>query len=522
MPDTRHVGARTSENMPNGSKTRKVQETDSAPAKRVPVKRTAAAATTKNDTVTKKTSAASMRKSAAAAKAKERAVAKGKKAAPQKQSPKPKKAASKPKKAPKVAEAKEAALLVPAPFLKYRTAPTHGLAQRAKEGGKVFVFGNGDCGQLGLGEDMIERKKPFPLPELGDRQIVDIACGGLHTMALTADGQLWSWGCNDQKVLGRSGDEFVAAPVSALDGVRIAKVACSDSATFALSDDGHVYSWGTFRGSEGIMGFSEHIHIQELPLVINDFREPVVDICAGGDHALALSASGKVYAWGCGQQGQLGRLIMERRRLHGLSPERLRLVDIQHIGCGAYHSFAVAKDGTVYAWGLNNFYQLGISPSEGGNEGVIHEPTPVSALKNAHVVKIGGGEHHSLALTSDGKLYSFGRSDSYQTGLPFSTLPQDAAASTSNGEQSHKKAISVPTLIASLSSIADIACGTNHNLALAADGKAYTWGFGEMLQLGNGEEEDIEEPALLQGQKIEGKKILKVGAGGQHSVIVAA
>ncbi|KAJ2398101.1 hypothetical protein GGI23_003308 [Coemansia sp. RSA 2559] len=506
MPAIRHVGARTSENMPNGTKTRKVQATDSVPAKRVPVKKPASIT---NGTTAKRTSAASVRKHAAAAKAKERAGIKGK--------PRPKKAAVRSRKPAEAKEPKEAA---PAPFLKPRTAPTHGLAQRSKEGGQVFVFGNGDCGQLGLGEDMIERKKPFALPELGDKQIVDIACGGLHTMALTADGQLWSWGCNDQKALGRAGDEFVAARVGGLENVRIAKVACSDSATFALSEDGHVYSWGTFRGSEGIMGFSERIHIQELPLVINDFREPVVDICAGGDHALALSSSGKVYAWGCGQQGQLGRLIMERHRLHGLSPERLRIVDIEHIGCGAYHSFAVAKDGSVYAWGLNNFHQLGLSRSEGGNEGVVYEPTAISALKNAGVVKISGGEHHSMALTSDGRLYSFGRSDSHQTGLPFSTLPQDAAAS--GGEQSHKKAISAPTLIESLSGIADIACGTNHNLALAADGKAYTWGFGEMLQLGNGEEEDIEQPTLLQGQKIEGKKILKVGAGGQHSVIVVA
>ncbi|KAJ2176530.1 hypothetical protein GGF45_003659, partial [Coemansia sp. RSA 551] len=207
---------------------------------------------------------------------------------------------------------KEPSMPTPTPFLKSRTAAVHSLPQRATANGTVFVFGNGDCGQLGLGEDMLERKKPFPVPAIKDQAIVDVVSGGLHTMALDADGHLWSWGCNDQKTLGRDGDEFAAARVQGLDNTRIVRVACSDSATFALAEDGHVYAWGTFRSAEGIMGFSESVLVQGRPEVINAFREPIVDLCAGVDHALALSVSGKVYAWGYGQQGQLGRLVMER------------------------------------------------------------------------------------------------------------------------------------------------------------------------------------------------------------------
>ncbi|KAJ2721707.1 hypothetical protein GGI07_003763 [Coemansia sp. Benny D115] len=420
--------------------------------------------------------------------------------------------------------------LEPRPFIKARVAPVHPLAKRATASGTVYVFGNGDCGQLGLGEDMVERKKPFPVTVLDAQNVVDIVSGGLHTMALTSAGKLWSWGCNDQKALGRGGDEFVPGPVDALANVSIVRVACSDSATFALSEDGHVYSWGTFRSAEGIMGFSEGTYIQETPMVINEFREPIVDLCAGVDHALALSASGKVYAWGYGQQGQLGRLIMERRRLHGLTPERLNLQDVYHIGSGSYHSFAVTKDGSVYAWGLNNFHQLGLSKADGGDQEFIYKPTPIAALKDVKIKKVSGGEHYSIALTEDGNLYSFGRSDSHQTGLPFATLVQDTeklqlnsnSQEPSESSSSHKKAITVPTHIESISSVSDFVCGTNHTLALVSDGNVYTWGYGEMLQLGNGEEEDVAQPLLLKGQKIEGKRISKVAAGGQHSVILAA
>ncbi|KAJ2786941.1 hypothetical protein GGI15_001102 [Coemansia interrupta] len=401
----------------------------------------------------------------------------------------------------------------------------HALAQRASAAGTVFVFGNGDCGQLGLGEDMIERKKPFPMAALAGEHVVAVACGGLHTMALTAAGRLWSWGCNDQRALGRAGDEFAPAPVAGLDHVRVTRVACSDSATFALTSDGHVYAWGTFRSADGIMGFSAATGVQDTPVVLEGLAEPMVDVCAGADHALALAASGRVYAWGSGQQGQLGRLVLERRRTHGLRPERLRLQHVQAIGCGAYHSFAVTRDGAVYAWGLNNFFQLGLDASDASGAEVVHEPTRVAALADKRVVQISGGEHHSMALGADGTLYSFGRSDSHQTGLPFATLVEDTARMQLAGEggdaSAHKKAITRPTAIESLGDVAGFACGSNHTLALTRKGEAYAWGYGEMLQLGNGEEEDVALPLLLRGQKIDGKKVLAVAAGGQHSVVLA-
>ncbi|KAJ2600790.1 hypothetical protein H4R99_003213 [Coemansia sp. RSA 1722] len=482
---------------------------------------------------TSKTETAATKKTNGQAKTTKKPATAAKKAAsPKRPVAKPKKAAAvaaaEPEVAKVAAEPEAARVPAPRPFIKPRTAYVHALAQRATVSGTVFVFGNGDCGQLGLGEDMVERKKPFPVA-LDGESIVDIVSGGLHTMALTADGRLFSWGCNDQKALGRDGDEFVPAAVAGLDGVRIVRVACSDSATFAVAEDGHVYSWGTFRSAEGIMGFSEATSVQATPLVINDIREPVVDVCAGVDHALALSASGKVYAWGYGQQGQLGRLIMERRQLHGLTPERIRLHDVQHIGCGSYHSFAVTGDGVVHAWGLNNFHQLGLAPADGGNAEIVYEPTPVATLRDRNIVKISGGEHHSIALAADGKLFSFGRSDSHQTGLPFATLVQDtqnlqlgSASQPTDGVSAHKKAITLPTLIEAIPQVADFASGTNHTLALTTDGHVYAWGYGEMLQLGNGEEEDVAQPLLLEGQKIAGKRVSKVAAGGQHSVILAA
>lgn len=96
---------------------------------------------------------------------------------------------------------------------------THGVAklaeiQRASERksngvnglmGDVLVFGSGEMEQLGFGDNVYEKKKPALLKSLNDRSkgIVEVCCGGLHTLVLTKNGDIYSWGCGDDGALGR-------------------------------------------------------------------------------------------------------------------------------------------------------------------------------------------------------------------------------------------------------------------------------------------------------------------------------
>ncbi|KAF9919080.1 hypothetical protein FBU30_011175 [Linnemannia zychae] len=385
------------------------------------------------------------------------------------------------------------------------------LATLPTQTGRVYVFGTGDCAQLGLGEDVTVRKKPANLAILNDQNIVDIAAGGLHNMALTKDGKLWSWGINDQRTLGRSGDEYTPAPVEGLDDVKVVKVACSDSVTVALTDDGHVYTWGTFRSAEGILGHSKETEVQALPTKVAGL-EDIVAIATGTDHVLALDSTGHIYSWGNGQQMQLGRRIVARRMLNGLTPESVGAKNQVKVGAGSYHSFSIDKDGKASAWGLNTYGQCGLDDVKVEN---IPHVTPIKALKDEHIVDIQGGEHHSIALTQDGRLFGFGRSDSHQLGLGFTELPG------TEDDSSHKKAIRTPQVIPDIPPVEAISVGGNHTLALSRDGDVYAWGFGEMWACGNGEEEDVKVPLKLTGKQIEGAKVIKVAAGGQHSVILA-
>jgi regulator of chromosome condensation len=338
--------------------------------------------------------------------------------------------------------------------------------------------------------------------------------------------KLWSWGCNDQRALGRSGDEYIPALVENLEDVKIVKVACCDSVTMALSDKGELYCWGTYRCAEGPLGFSRDKSVQDVPALFEPFKKMyVVDIAAGTDHCLALTGDGRVYVWGNGQQFQLGRRIMERHIINGLRPEPLNLRNIKLIGTGSYHSFAVTMDNELYVWGLNNFQQCGLADEKDNTpaDTVITRPTLVKSLAGKGIIKsVHGGEHHSVVLMEDGSVYTFGRADSDQLGLPNSVIDKVKTREQNAQEvSSFKCAVGVPTKVPDLEKITQLATGTNHVIAATAAGRAYTWGFGECYALGNGSSDDEATPKELTGQKLDGHKVIRVAAGAQHSMVLA-
>ena len=87
--------------------------------------------------------------------------------------------------------------------------------------GRVYSFGSGDCGQLGHGVERGEADlcvgRPRAIDTLKDEEIESVVCGGLHNLAITAKGVVYSWGCSDDGVLGRKGDENYAAIVRCRD-----------------------------------------------------------------------------------------------------------------------------------------------------------------------------------------------------------------------------------------------------------------------------------------------------------------
>ncbi|XP_031558913.1 regulator of chromosome condensation-like [Actinia tenebrosa] len=393
-----------------------------------------------------------------------------------------------------------------------------------KETGYVLTMGQGDVGQLGLGEDVLERKKPALVKGLEDVEIVQVECGGMHTVALSNKGEVYSWGCNDEGALGRvtsseDGSEFTAGIVDLPDDVVIVMVSAGDSHTAALSNKGTVYAWGTYRDAGGQVGLQPD-GVKHKPIVIlTSDNDPINKVASGNDHTAALTANGNIFTWGCAEQGQLGRVkecFTSRGGRRGLqyilNPSLVRLkksLKFKDVFCGSYATFAVAKSNTIYAWGLNNYGQLGTGDLENGYLPVKIESLSelISEDEEDKRVEIANGQHHTLFLDTKGKVYALGRAEYGRLGIG-----KDAKETTS------------PVHIASLNNeiINKIACGEVVSFAVSDKGELYSFGMGSCLQLGVGEEEDVHVPTKVQGKNLQSDshRVVGVSAGGQHTVLL--
>ncbi|KAK8078776.1 regulator of chromosome condensation 1/beta-lactamase-inhibitor protein II [Apiospora phragmitis] len=436
----------------------------------------------------------------------------------------------------------------------------------------VFVFGEGSSGELGLGSKKYEGKKAIDVkrPRLNHQLdadkvgVVALACGGMHAVALTHDGRILTWGQNDDNALGRDtnwdggvrdiddeesddddDDDSGMNPHESTPGevdmsvlhpdAKITAVAACDSASLVLTDDGYVYAWGTFRGTDGIIGFTDNIRVQPTPARIPEVRN-ITRLAAGANHVLAMDKDGKVFTWGAGGQFQLGRRTIARRGHHaeaGLKPEPCGKFTKKHyaveVAAGSYHSFYIDNNGQVWGWGLNNFSQTGLGDRAGVSDAMIEHPTMVASLEDKKVKQVSAGVHHSIACTEDGKVLTWGRIDGHQTGLKkdFFTKENAIFDEEEDGKENTKpRILREPTTTNSLTNTLDleatfVAAGTDNNFAISSDGKVYSWGFSTNYQTGQGTIDDIEEPTLIDNTALRGRKVIWAGAGGQYSIVAA-
>lgn len=423
----------------------------------------------------------------------------------------------------------------------------------------VLVHGSGECDQLGLGEGVLERKKPTIIKALAGKKIVSIATGSLHNLALTADGRVFSWGCNDDGALGRAGDENVPLLISGLSDVPIRKISVGDCHSAFLDFAGRVWICGTYKDSCGHLGFPDyakgigHVHHKQLePVLVQGLpaRSRVEEVVCGANHTVVLLASSdkrrsstagslRVMAWGNDEFGQLGLgsrddeegrpeedTVMLKHTSRGKRNLKSKLfprdivwgvkTGIKAVWATAQTSFIRTIDNAVYGCGLNNFGQLGFGTTSPYPVRLFTKVEPLSSASSP-VEFVDGGTVHSAARLQNGNVMAWGRRD--YSGLA-------AVKATSD--------IQAPTLLPGLHGVAQIACGGSHTLASTKDGKVFAWGFGGTHQLGNlprdismgaagpdEEPEDELEPYLIQSKQLGERFVVAVAAGAQHSVELA-
>lgn len=387
--------------------------------------------------------------------------------------------------------------------------------------GVVLAFGTGDTGQLGLGPDILERKRPALVKTLQDIPIVDIVAGGMFTICLASTGEVYSFGCNDEGALGRAieDDDEGMTPGKVdfpVGSGRMVQISAGDCHAAALSEDGQAYLWGTFRDSRGTFGLTKEDEIRKVPMPIAE-KIGVKKISSGTDHLALLSLDGSLYTQGCGEQGQLGRVAERFTGNRGgrrgarllLEPARVRAknrsIVFTDVWAGSYNTLARTASNEILVCGLNNYSQMGIA-----HGGMYYSMVKSESFSSHSWRQIALGQHHTLGLDTSGKVYALGRSDYGRLGLGRPVPAVDC--------------VDVPTLVEGMAgrNVVDVSAGTAVSFAVTDDGKAFSWGMVTNGQLGQeDDEEDAWSPDDVQGKQLESRRVIASAGGGQHTVLLA-
>ena len=248
-----------------------------------------------------------------------------------------------------------------------------------------------------------------------------------------------------------------------------------------------------------------------------------------GEHSLAVSSSGLVYAWGRNEEGQLGNGESGGGEKE-LTPVKVKgvngqgdLDDIFTVSAGEQHSMALGNDGRVYTWG-DNIFQDGQRRGKLGNGDSTSAlvDTPVLVLRNdnseplENIVAISAGWDHCMALGNDGYVYTWGNNGlCYESGV---------GRLGDNTTTDRSKAVRVVGIGGTgyLPNIQAISAGEDHCLALDDYGYVYAWGDNEYGQLGDGTNDDSLAPVQVVGPDGEGylENIVVISAGFWHSLAI--
>ncbi len=282
--------------------------------------------------------------------------------------------------------------------------------------------------------------------------------------------------------------------------------------SLALCSDGTLAAWGyNLYGQLGNNSFNN----SSLPVPVTTAgtalagKIPAI-ISTGYEHNLVLCADGTLAAWGLNSFGQLGNNTTTNSGLPvavTTAGTALAGKSVVAIGSGYYHCLALCSDGTVSTWGYNFYGQLGVNTTTNSSlpVAVMTAGTPLAG-KTVVATSVGG--NHNLALCSDGTLAAWGQNTNGQLGNGSTTNSSVPVAVTTAGTPLAGK------------TIVDMAAGYAHNVVLCSDGTLVTWGYNITGQLGNGSTTNSSVPVAVTtaGTPLAGKTVVGVTAGYYYSM----
>jgi alpha-tubulin suppressor-like RCC1 family protein len=328
-----------------------------------------------------------------------------------------------------------------------------------KSDGSLWGWGYNNAGQLGIGTFTNQN---VPVQIGSGNNWSSVYANGSYTHAIKADGTLWAWGENAYDQLGNGSGGFgvyVPAPVQvgADNNWKYVASSLSTLRVFALKADGTLWGWGINSNGELGNGATDALTVPTQLNPDNDW----VAVASGSSHTLALKANGTLWVWGIGSVGEFG---------NGNDYEA-SIVPVQVgsdndwvcIDAGQNHSLAIKSDGSLWTWGYNFSGQLG----NGFAGTIVNTPVRIGT-DNDWVRTLSGMDNYSIALKTNGSLWGWGGNNGGQL-LQVNSTP-----------------IGVPTQLSVDQDWIAFAAGLGHSLALHANGDVCGVGTNASGELGTG------------------------------------
>ncbi|KAL3654223.1 hypothetical protein CASFOL_003904 [Castilleja foliolosa] len=385
--------------------------------------------------------------------------------------------------------------------------------------GDVFIWGQGiGDGLLGGGSTRAHRlplnaKIDALLPKVLESTVVldahRIACGQKHAVLVTKQGEIFSWGEEENGRLGHGVDSDISHPklIQALSGKSIEMVACGEYHTCAVTISGDLYAWG----NHGYLGGPGHWIPKRVGRPIEGLQ--VAFVSCGPWHTAVLTSAGRLFTFGDGTFGALGHGDRDCVNVPK-EVEALKGLKTMKVACGIWHTAAVVEVGSdsepdseqmtdrvltgkLFTWGDGDKGQLGHGDCE-----ARLVPESIASMIDSDFSQVVCGSNITVALTTSGRVYTMGSTSHGQQGSP-----------SSDG----KIPICVRSTIAD-SCVEEISCGSHHVAILTSKSEVYTWGRGSNGQLGHGDTEDRNIPTLVESLK--DKQVRSIACGSNFTAVI--
>jgi alpha-tubulin suppressor-like RCC1 family protein len=374
----------------------------------------------------------------------------------------------------------------------------------------AYCWGSDSAGQLGDGGTSVNSQSPVAVdisPITGDQSFVLLAAGDMHTCGLTCEGATYCWGWDGYGQLGdgdpsNDSQEPVAVDTGAMTGdVAFVQLIGGNAHACGLTAAGEAYCWG--RDDNGQLGDGGESRDSQSPVSVDTSgitgEQAFVQLTGGMAQSCGLTGVGMAYCWGWDGYGQLGD---GGESNDSQSPV---MVDTSAVAggksfvlvvTGYMHSCGLTSEGVVFCWGNDTDGQLGNGSTAGASQSPMAVDTvPITGQKA--FVDLTVGQNHSCGLTAEGVAYCWGTNWWGQLGNGTSSnkyqSPEQVDTTTISGEQA----------------FVHLTGGGSHTCGLTAEGAAYCWGADMYGQLGNGDAIGFSSfPSALDTSSITGSIIL--------------